>query len=441
MYEQEINPMSYNTKSTDFKPRPLDYLYLYLLCFRSGAFSHTNRFFRHARDKCRKTLFGTLTRLGLFWYEFAAKFYIVVFPIFLIFTVYYLIRSLFFGEFWRSFWWFVIAAFFTFILVDWPNIENVKNYFRSVWWQNTRTRPHEVWKDSGTYGEWKATCYLEHEFEKAGLKAKIHNRLLIPKTQHKETAFTEADIVAVTELGIFAFEVKHYDCSISGVYDSEYWSAIYDEDTAFPMYNPFMQNQGHINYMAEYLYRTTRECFAPGFLISEHFTNIVLFADTMETKIKLGGNLFKRSAWFSTNRIYEETALSSRLASLEAVRLSDEQISEISRALLPMTDYTQEVYDAIIQEKIEAEERDRRDKELNPNSSRYAAAEYCAIRIEGRRPLLLRKNGDNHLAVAESEEDLFRAIPELYDLTVEKQSDWKYGLNGLREADKARFGL
>lgn len=432
--------MNYNSKSRAEGARPLDYLYLYLLCFREGVFHSANRAFRNARGHCRNTLFGSLARFGLFWYELLAKIYVVLFPIFLVFTVYYLIRSLFFGEFWTRFWWFVIAIVFTWLVVDWNNLGRVKNYFRSAWWHNTGIRPRSVWKDAGTRGEWIATGYIEEEFLKAGLNAQIHNRLLIPKSQHKELAFTEADIIAVTELGIFTFEVKNYTGHISGILESEYWEAQY-EDMAYPMYNPFLQNQGHINYLAEYLYRTDRELFSAERMVNEYFSNIVIFSNTLETMISLGGVGFKKAAWFTTVRIDEEKSLQKRLRELGSVRLSPEEIAAFSKALLPMTDYTTELYDSIISEKADVEERDRRDKELNPNSSRYEAALYSAARFSNGKVFILRKNSDSYISAAETKEDLFKELPEFYELKIEKQTEWLPGLAGLKAADSARLNI
>ncbi|WP_339224327.1 nuclease-related domain-containing protein [Paenibacillus sp. FSL W7-1332] len=56
------------------------------------------------------------------------------------------------------------------------------------------------------------------------------------------TGYSQIDHVVITPHGLFVIETKNYNGEIKGTRDNKSWSV----SNRFKMYNPFMQNYGHI---------------------------------------------------------------------------------------------------------------------------------------------------------------------------------------------------
>ncbi len=65
--------------------------------------------------------------------------------------------------------------------------------------------------------------------------------LLIPNSKSK-TGYSQVDHVVVSPYGIFVIETKNYNGEIKGARGDKQWSV----SNRFKMYNPIMQNYGHI---------------------------------------------------------------------------------------------------------------------------------------------------------------------------------------------------
>ncbi|MDQ0063258.1 nuclease-related domain-containing protein [Paenibacillus harenae] len=74
------------------------------------------------------------------------------------------------------------------------------------------------------------------------------NDLLIPNSKSR-TGYSQIDHLIVTPYGIFVIETKNYNGEIKGAREDRNWSV----SNRFKMYNPLMQNYGHIKAVEQQL--------------------------------------------------------------------------------------------------------------------------------------------------------------------------------------------
>lgn len=60
------------------------------------------------------------------------------------------------------------------------------------------------------------------------------------------TEFTEVDMIAVTNNGVYVFEVKNYRGYIYGSQNDRYWTQTFNKHSRFQFYNPIRQNYAHV---------------------------------------------------------------------------------------------------------------------------------------------------------------------------------------------------
>ena len=188
----------------------------------------------------------------------------------------------------------VLSGFLELLAVNMLIIDPVKlkrslGFTKSAWWNNTGIHPAEIIADAGVYGEYIATMRVEEEMKKAHVYGKIYNSLMVPIQNHGQNAWSEADIVAVTEYGIQVFEVKNHMGLIEGAFNGEVWYRNGDYTANPPYKNPLLQNQQHVNYLIEYMYPRLA---AAGMLDSSrsllhHFVNIVMYTQNKYLNIGL----------------------------------------------------------------------------------------------------------------------------------------------------------
>ncbi|MCU6795162.1 NERD domain-containing protein [Paenibacillus sp. WQ 127069] len=70
--------------------------------------------------------------------------------------------------------------------------------------------------------------------------------IINPKSK---TGYSQTDHVVITPYGLFIIETKNYNGEIKGNKNDKYWSV----SNRFKMYNPFMQNYGHIKALEQVL--------------------------------------------------------------------------------------------------------------------------------------------------------------------------------------------
>lgn len=103
-------------------------------------------------------------------------------------------------------------------------------------------------EDIGTYGE-KLTIF-ELEFLKSkGYDGNIISNIYIP---NMDGTTSEIDILFITKKGIFVIESKNYSGWIFGSQNDKYWTVCNYNDK-WKLYNPVLQNQGHINAIRRHL--------------------------------------------------------------------------------------------------------------------------------------------------------------------------------------------
>lgn len=136
---------------------------------------------------------------------------------------------------------------------------------------------------------------------------KIINDLLISSHGHT----SQIDHVVLSEYGIFVIETKNYKGWIYGSANNEYWTQnIYGDK--YQLYNPILQNQGHIRAL-----RNLLKDIPSGFFIS-----IVAFSRNATLKNQYLNNVVY---WNQINDL---------IRSYEQKRLSSEQVQRVYNTLL-----------------------------------------------------------------------------------------------------------
>lgn len=103
-------------------------------------------------------------------------------------------------------------------------------------------------EDIGAYGE-KLTIF-ELEFLKSkGYDGNIISNIYIP---NMDGTTSEIDILFITKKGIFVIESKNYSGWIFGSQNDKYWT-ICNYNDKWKLYNPVLQNQGHIKAIQRHL--------------------------------------------------------------------------------------------------------------------------------------------------------------------------------------------
>lgn len=100
--------------------------------------------------------------------------------------------------------------------------------------------------NKGFYGEFVLYRKLT---KKLGKKAVLTNLYL----ESKNTETTEIDVLAVTQKGIYVFEMKNYGGYIYGSQKDQYWTQAMNRFVKHKFYNPLRQNYAHIKAVESYL--------------------------------------------------------------------------------------------------------------------------------------------------------------------------------------------
>ncbi|WP_163880854.1 nuclease-related domain-containing protein [Paenibacillus favisporus] len=145
---------------------------------------------------------------------------------------------------------------------------------------------------------------------------------LLVANPKSRTGYSQIDHVVITPQGLFVIETKNYTGEIKGARGAKSWTV----SNRFKMYNPFMQNYGHIQVIKSYL---------PGFQGSRY---ISLFSFTMRCRFSVDLELRKIQ---SDELIVYDVELSeyiqrkneSNQAERVEATLTDSDIQEIYQAL------------------------------------------------------------------------------------------------------------
>lgn len=109
-------------------------------------------------------------------------------------------------------------------------------------------------------------------------KPKILRNIYVPYANGTKT--TEIDMMLFANGNIYLFEVKNYSCAVVGNEKDKYWKTIYSATKTYDMYNPIMQNKGHLSTLASYL------------KVSENkFKSVIVFSENADiSKVKYSRN-------------------------------------------------------------------------------------------------------------------------------------------------------
>ena len=105
----------------------------------------------------------------------------------------------------------------------------------------------EEWKDAGSSGEQTIYLYLRDKVHIP--ENQIFRNVYIP-TQNGKTS--EIDILVLSKKGILVFECKNYSGNIYGDRNRKKWIQYLGKQKNY-FYNPFLQNDGHVKSLRDYL--------------------------------------------------------------------------------------------------------------------------------------------------------------------------------------------
>jgi len=71
--------------------------------------------------------------------------------------------------------------------------------------------------------------------------------------ENKNTETTEIDVLAVSNKGVYVFEVKNYAGYIYGSESDQYWTQVLNKWSKHKFYNPLRQNYAHTKALEKYL--------------------------------------------------------------------------------------------------------------------------------------------------------------------------------------------
>ena len=99
----------------------------------------------------------------------------------------------------------------------------------------------------GFYGERTVDVGIDAA-QRDGYTGRILHNIYVPKGQGK---YTEIDVLYITKKGIFVFESKNVTGWIFGDGESTYWTLSAPSGEKHKLYNPILQNQGHIRHLSK----------------------------------------------------------------------------------------------------------------------------------------------------------------------------------------------
>jgi hypothetical protein len=112
---------------------------------------------------------------------------------------------------------------------------------------NPAPNPQERAKEIGKAGEDAIYKILE---DRISSRYKILRNLHVPKKNGKTT---EIDALVISGRGIYVIESKNRSGTIYGKGNEQNWTQWLNKKSTYPMYNPIMQNESHINALKAHL--------------------------------------------------------------------------------------------------------------------------------------------------------------------------------------------
>ena len=323
-----------------------------------------------------------------------------------------------------------VSILMSFCVVDPKKAYRNIMYTKSAWWKNTGVRPAALLSDAGLYGEYLATNHIESEMRKAGIYGKIYNSVLVPMTNQGYESFSESDIIAVTERGIFVFEVKNHSGRIYGLANGKTWfrediRGRRNNDKKVPEYgNPFRQNQNHINYLIEYLY-TCLFCSTRPIKdnIYNYIGNVVMYTDNGRLDVKIDFSCIPSQTYFCTSGGAAAFSFD-RAERIIPARMDRDMVNIVCEALDDITQLTPNEHELKLQRKLAV------DKTLSAEKKGKAPA-YHIVEIKDiydsskkGKTMIARFNDDREWYERYPGEQMFWAMPEVFLKEYRSQDDY-----------------
>lgn len=420
--------VAYNAFEYERKSSIIDKIMIYCMCFKRTLIDRNELKRQDVVKNAGESVIDNYSKLSYSIRAYTTWMLPLILPIAAVSSIYMEITARYSSTRVVYFFALLLCAGAAIWLPDWKNLSRTKNYFQSVWFKNTGVLPAAVFFDAGLRGEYEGTETIVQALEAKQIYGKVFNRVIIPKVEHGKTTFTEADIVAVTTNGIHVFEIKNINGTINGNVRSPNWSVDYPNGNSVVLRNPFLQNQGHINYLVEYLYEhMDRNAFHSDSPLMFYCANVVMFNRETYTDQQLIGDLYDGCSYTVTNEELPKGYYS--FMDQASDHLTRAQVDQICELIRPLADHSAEEYERMINERTEREAAEQKDKEVNPEKYRYPSAQYCAVHFDSYGSCVMRSNGD-YTTVDYLDDGLFRAFPEMKTWRVLAQSDWRPGETG-----------
>ncbi len=100
--------------------------------------------------------------------------------------------------------------------------------------------------DKGYYGEFVLYRKLIRIFGKEHVYANLY-------LDNKRTDVTEIDVIAVSQKGVYVFEMKNYGGYIFGSQKNKNWTQVFNRFSKHSFYNPLRQNYAHTEAVKNFL--------------------------------------------------------------------------------------------------------------------------------------------------------------------------------------------
>lgn len=93
--------------------------------------------------------------------------------------------------------------------------------------------------NKGNYGEFSFYRRLARIIDKENIFVNVY-------LDNINTDLTEVDMIAISNNGVYVFEVKNYRGYIYGSQNDRYWTQVFHRNSKFQFFNPLRQNYAHI---------------------------------------------------------------------------------------------------------------------------------------------------------------------------------------------------
>ncbi len=100
--------------------------------------------------------------------------------------------------------------------------------------------------DRGFYGEFQLYRKVIRVFGKASVFTNVY-------LDSQKTETTEVDVIAISDKGVYVFEMKNYGGYIYGSEKDTHWTQAFHKRSKFRFYNPLRQNYAHTKAVEAYL--------------------------------------------------------------------------------------------------------------------------------------------------------------------------------------------